>query len=173
MLWLAAFPLMGSPGPATISLAGVGTAFGFRKGLSYLLGIVAGTTGVLIVVASGVTAIIHIIPGAVPVLATAAALYILYLAWKIATAPVGKLGSETAQIPSFPSGLILSLANPKAFAAIGAVYSGHNLLDENVIADSLLKVAALVLVIVSVNTCLLYTSPSPRDGLLSRMPSSA
>ena len=27
--------------------------------------------------------------------------------------------------------------------------------------------------IVSANTCLLYTSPSPRDGLLSRMPSSA
>ena len=25
----------------------------------------------------------------------------------------------------------------------------------------------------SVGTCLLYTSPSPRDGLLSRMPSSA
>ena len=25
----------------------------------------------------------------------------------------------------------------------------------------------------SLNTCLLYTSPSPRDGLLSRMPSSA
>ena len=25
----------------------------------------------------------------------------------------------------------------------------------------------------SVETCLLYTSPSPRDGLLSRMPSSA
>ena len=25
----------------------------------------------------------------------------------------------------------------------------------------------------SANTCLLYTSPSPRDGLLSRMPSSA
>ena len=25
----------------------------------------------------------------------------------------------------------------------------------------------------SITTCLLYTSPSPRDGLLSRMPSSA
>ena len=25
----------------------------------------------------------------------------------------------------------------------------------------------------SLNSCLLYTSPSPRDGLLSRMPSSA
>ena len=27
--------------------------------------------------------------------------------------------------------------------------------------------------VVKVNICLLYTSPSPRDGLLSRMPSSA
>ena len=26
---------------------------------------------------------------------------------------------------------------------------------------------------IKVNNCLLYTSPSPRDGLLSRMPSSA
>ena len=33
-----------------------------------------------------------------------------------------------------------------------------------------LKAAAILLV---VSTCLLYTSPSPRDGLLSRMPSSA
>ena len=29
------------------------------------------------------------------------------------------------------------------------------------------------LTITQVTTCLLYTSPSPRDGLLSRMPSSA
>ena len=28
-------------------------------------------------------------------------------------------------------------------------------------------------VTLSINYCLLYTSPSPRDGLLSRMPSSA
>ena len=28
-------------------------------------------------------------------------------------------------------------------------------------------------VVVKVHSCLLYTSPSPRDGLLSRMPSSA
>ena len=33
--------------------------------------------------------------------------------------------------------------------------------------------AAAVILKKSINTCLLYTSPSPRDGLLSRMPSSA
>ena len=33
--------------------------------------------------------------------------------------------------------------------------------------------AALAKVMANPATCLLYTSPSPRDGLLSRMPSSA
>ena len=36
------------------------------------------------------------------------------------------------------------------------------------------KVAAVLFAVGAVTgTCLLYTSPSPRDGLLSRMPSSA
>ena len=34
-------------------------------------------------------------------------------------------------------------------------------------------VAAALLLFGGFKTCLLYTSPSPRDGLLSRMPSSA
>ena len=36
---------------------------------------------------------------------------------------------------------------------------------------SLMAIALVILVLL--DTCLLYTSPSPRDGLLSRMPSSA
>ena len=47
---------------------------------------------------------------------------------------------------------MLALANPKAFAAIGAVYAGHILLDGNLLADKAMKVAALTLVIVVVNT---------------------
>ena len=34
-------------------------------------------------------------------------------------------------------------------------------------------VLAIPLALMRVSRCLLYTSPSPRDGLLSRMPSSA
>ena len=37
----------------------------------------------------------------------------------------------------------------------------------------LLKKAAKLKSQIEINYCLLYTSPSPRDGLLSRMPSSA
>ena len=43
LLWLAAFPLMGSPGPATLSLAAMGAAYGGRRSLSYLAGINAMT----------------------------------------------------------------------------------------------------------------------------------
>ena len=45
----------------------------------------------------------------------------------------------------------------------------HNLLLVVITAISLFVLALLIYV----GVCLLYTSPSPRDGLLSRMPSSA
>ena len=38
---------------------------------------------------------------------------------------------------------------------------------------TLLVVGLIFLLVPDANACLLYTSPSPRDGLLSRMPSSA
>ena len=57
----------------------------------------------------------------------------------------------------------------------------YTLNEENYIVSDLLKPlyisedAALnkIIGIIRRNICLLYTSPSPRDGLLSRMPSSA
>ena len=52
LLWLAALVLMGSPGPATVSLAGVGVAFGVRRGVPYLGGIMLGTFGVLVMIAT-------------------------------------------------------------------------------------------------------------------------
>ena len=61
-----------------------------------------------------------------------------------------------------PKGEIVEAENGVA----KVVSFGEKIDQKNVIAydDMLAKMA---------NTCLLYTSPSPRDGLLSRMPSSA
>lgn len=142
---------MGSPGPATISLAGIGTAFGFKKGIPYLLGIILGTFGVLLMIATGLTALLLAQPLIVTVLTIVAAIYILYLAWKIASATVGTSNLVTEQVPSFISGCVLALSNPKAFAAIGAVYSGHVLISDSFIGDSIAKIAALTIVIVIVN----------------------
>ena len=51
----------------------------------------------------------------------------------------------------------------------------HNLLSVSQLCDknNLVVFSPTRCLVVNINTCLLYTSPSPRDGLLSRMPSSA
>ncbi|MEM9603024.1 MAG: LysE family transporter [Pseudomonadota bacterium] len=151
LLWLTALPLMGSPGPATLSLAGVGSAYGFRAGVPYLCGIVAGTCGVLALIASGVTVVVLAQPVLVRVLSAVAAVYILYLAWRIGSAPVGATAEAVAPVPAFGSGLVLALANPKAFAAIGAVYTGHSLVPDDLVVDTVAKCLALVSAIVSLN----------------------
>lgn len=152
LLLLAAFPLMGSPGPATLSLAATGSAFGFAPSLRYLAGIVAGTTGVLLMIATGVGAVVLALPGAAPIITFAAACYILYLAYRIATAPVLAGPAPDRAAPSFGGGLLLAIANPKAFAAIGAVYVGIAVAPGRAGLDAALKIAALFGVILIVNT---------------------
>lgn len=150
LLWLAALPLMGSPGPATLSTAAVGASFGWRRGLPWLAGIVAGTAVVLLLIASGVTAVILAVPALKTAITLLAAAYILWLAWRIATAP--PLSNEiTAKAPAFPGAFLLAVANPKAFAAIGAVYAGHQVVPGDLALDAAAKIAALVPVIVLVN----------------------
>ena len=46
-------------------------------------------------------------------------------------------------------------------------------LSQNSIGDEGVKAIAKSALFVNLRTCLLYTSPSPRDAKLSRMPSSA
>lgn len=152
LLWTSAVPLMGSPGPATLSLAAIGSAFGFSRGIPYLAGIVFGTTGVLILIASGLTTMLLAAPGLIGVLSILAAGYILYLAWKIATAPVGAQESRSAASPAMLPGFVLAIANPKAFAAIGAVYASHTIVQADLALDTAAKTFALFLVIVLVNT---------------------
>lgn len=160
LLLLAAFPLMGSPGPATLSLAATGSAFGVSRSLRYLAGIVSGTTGVLLMIAAGVGTVILAVPGLTPVIVVLATVYILYLAYRIATAPV--LSDEAAErpAPSMAGGFLLAIANPKAFAAIGAVYAGIMVAPERPLLDAAVKVAVLVAVIVVVNTAWLMLGAS-------------
>lgn len=172
LLWLAALPLMGSPGPATISLAASGSAFGIRASLGYLGGIIIGTAAVLLLVATGIAAALLAHPIAGQILTAIAAIYILYLAWKIATAPIrpahataSKPAHQThaspettpeatpeTKAPDFRGGVMLAIANPKAFAAIGAVYAAHAITPHSPWLDNALKIAALALVIVLVNS---------------------
>lgn len=135
---LAGLALTGSPGPATLSLAAAGAAFGARRGLGYMVGIVAGVVVVMAIVASGIAGLMLALPRAAPVMATIAAAYIVWLAWRIATAP--PLGERAgARPPSILAGFFLALANPKAYAAMAALFSGFVLIGERPGLDAILK----------------------------------
>ena len=148
---LAGFALAGSPGPATLSLAATGAAFGARRGLGYMAGIVIGMIGVMGIVATGVVGVLLAQPGAAPIVAAMAAAYFVYLALRIATAP--PLAERTGQHgqPSFAGGVFLSLVNPKGYAAMAALFSGFVLVRERLALDVAAKVIVLVAIIIAVN----------------------
>lgn len=148
---LAGFALAGSPGPATLSLAATGAAFGARRGLRYMTGIVAGMVAVMGITATGVVGVLLTLPGAAPVVGALAATYFLYLAFRIATAPPLTEASRQRRQPSFAGGVFLSLVNPKGYAAMAALFSGFALTPERPGADVAAKVAVLVTTIVAVN----------------------
>jgi threonine/homoserine/homoserine lactone efflux protein len=152
-LILAALVVMGSPGPSTVSVTAVGAAFGLRRSFAYTLGLIVGTSAVLLAVAAGVVAALLSIPDAQPMLLAASAIYILWLAWRIATAP--PLAKDTASIaaPSFVGGFLLAIANPKAWVAIAAVFTGSAL-------EPLIKIVVLVGMIVLIHSAWLLAGAS-------------
>jgi threonine/homoserine/homoserine lactone efflux protein len=148
---VAALALAGSPGPNTLSLAAAAGAFGSRRSLPFMLGIGVGMAGVLAITASGVTSLVLAVPMAAHVIAVAAAVYFLYLAYRIATAPPLTDDSAARNQPSFLAGVFLSLVNPKGYAAMAALFSGFVLVKDRPDLDVALKLSVVLAVIVAVN----------------------
>jgi threonine/homoserine/homoserine lactone efflux protein len=147
----AAFALTGSPGPNTLSLAAAGAAFGARRSVGFMLGLLVGMVLVMSAVAAGITGLVLAVPGALPIVTLLAAAYFLYLAWKIATAPPVSAQAGEGAAPSFKAGVFLSLVNPKAYAAMGALFSGFILVHVSPQSDALAKIVVLTVVIAIVN----------------------
>lgn len=144
-LLVAATVVMGSPGPSTVSATAVGASFGFRRALGYVSGLVLGTVAVLLVVEAGVLGLLMSVPAATPVLTAVSVAYILYLAWRIATAPPLSRHEAVTSVPSFAAGFGLAIFNPKAYFAISAVVAGAPLVG------AAPKTALLVVMIVLIH----------------------
>lgn len=148
---LAAVALAGSPGPATLSLAAAGAAFGPRHAIGYLAGIVLGMVVVMAITASGMVGLLLALPGVTPVVTVVAAAYFLWLAYRIASAPPLAEADGASRPPTFIGGFGLSLINPKGYAAMAALFSGFILVQEHLALDALVKIAMLTMLIVAVN----------------------
>lgn len=150
---LASLALIGSPGPNTLSLAAVGSGFGRARGLPYMIGLNLGMVLVILLTGSGVSAAVLALPAVGPVIIGAAVMYFLWLAWRIATAPPIAQIKGPDRAPKLAEGIGISLMNPKAYAAMSAMFTTPALTALTPWAEALVKAALLLSVICVVNIC--------------------
>jgi threonine/homoserine/homoserine lactone efflux protein len=150
-LLLTSLAIMGSPGPATISLTMAGSAYGVHRTVGYLGGVIAGTSLVLVAVATGITAALLAVPAIRVGLLAISATYILWLAYRVAGAPAPAPRTSASNAPTFTGGALLGVANPKAWLAIAAVFATTRLAGDATV-DAAAKGAVLAGMIVLINT---------------------
>ena len=171
-LLLTSLAVMGSPGPVTISLTAVGSTWGVRRSARYLAGIITGTVAVLAAVAAGITAALLAVPGLRAALTVISVAYILLLAYHIATAPPVPAAPVAGSPPSLTGGMLLGIANPKAWLAISAVFTSARL-AASPLTDSAAKTLALTLMVILICTAWLLAgaslAPLLRDPRRSRI----
>ena len=115
-----AFVMAFTPGPNNILLTASGVNFGFARTVPHLLGVDVGFVVMLAVFAAGLGLIFAALPGLQLLLKIAGAAYMLWLAWKVASArPVaeGGTGNMLGKPMTFLQAAAFQWVNPKAVVA--------------------------------------------------------
>ena len=88
LLALVSFAFVSSitPGPNNLMLMASGTNFGFVRTVPHLLGVALGFVLMVLLVGAGISWIFEAVPTAYTVLKVASVGYLIYLAYRIATA---------------------------------------------------------------------------------------
>ena len=140
---VAVFFLLITPGPGVLTTAGVGAAFGRKAGVQYVSGLCIGNALVGLAVVTGLAAIIFALPLVRNILLVLSALYLCYLAFRIATAGSKISFTEVDSQPGFFSGITLQAINPKAYAVNTALFSGFAILPDAILMETVIKFGIL------------------------------
>ncbi|MBM3545927.1 MAG: LysE family translocator [Alphaproteobacteria bacterium] len=119
--FLFAFVAAITPGPSNVLLTATGAQAGFWRGLPCAFGVSAGMGSLMFLAALGLGSVLIGLPDVMTAIRFGGAAFLLWLAWKIATAPVGS-GQAAGKPTGFLGAAALQWVNPKAWmVATGAV----------------------------------------------------
>ncbi len=119
-----ALSMSGTPGPNNAMVAASGATFGFARTVPHLLGVAVGFPAMLLVVALGAGDVMRTAPSLHEILKWVGAAYLLWLAFKIATArpSAAETGCTRARPLTFLQAALFQWVNPKAWIiALGAI----------------------------------------------------
>ena len=124
---LAVFAFVASitPGPNNLMLLTSGVNFGIRRTIPHMAGITLGFNGLVLLVGLGLGAVFAATPGLQLALKIACALYLVYLAWRIATAGALSPGAEAARPMRLAEAVAFQAVNPKGWAMALSVAAGY------------------------------------------------
>jgi len=102
-----------TPGPNNLMLTASGANFGYRLTLPQVLGCVIGNIALTLIACNGLGQLFVALPAAQAALRTGGALYLVWLAWKLAQS---RLGEAHALRPlTFAEGVMFQALNPKSW----------------------------------------------------------
>lgn len=101
-------------------------------------------------------------------MAIASTAYLIYLAWKIASFPVGETAKPRNGAHASPAmGFILGITNPKAYPAFASLLTSYTLVKDSAQHDVFAKWLLLVLVMIVVDIIWLYVGTFLRGLAMS------
>ena len=136
-----------TPGPNNTMLMASGVNFGVRRSLPHLLGVQIGFTVMLLCVGLGLHAVLDQFPALYQLMRWGGAAYLLWLAWKLATARPADADPEAPapQPLGFWGAAAFQWINPKAWVMIVTAMSAYLPPDASVPQVLLLALMSLVL----------------------------
>ncbi|NRB03771.1 MAG: LysE family translocator [Rhodobacteraceae bacterium] len=148
--------LLITPGPGVLTTAGIGAAYGFRSGLGFIAGLCIGGFLVMIAVITGVAAIVFTVPWLRWILLIASAAYLLFLAYRVATAG-SRVGFINPGKPlGFWNGLMLQPINPKAYVVASTLFSGFPILPDSLLWETVIKLVVFNLIWIPIHLIWLW-----------------
>ena len=112
-----AFSQVATPGPANMAMMATGARFGFRAALPFVAGVILRKQLIIWPIGYGIMEVASQIPLLFETLKFLSALYIIWLAWRVANMRLSS-GESSVDAPGFWSGLLVHPLNPKAWAMI-------------------------------------------------------
>jgi threonine/homoserine/homoserine lactone efflux protein len=141
-----ALSMTGSPGPNNVMVTATASQFGLRRTLPQIVGFTAGLGTMMLLMALGLGEVVAAFPALHDILKWIGGAYLLYLAWRIATAAGPQAQDGRAKPLSFIGAALFQLVNPKSWIASLGTVTTYMVADAAVWPQALTLAAVFVAV---------------------------